>query len=126
MQLPGEEAARILDLSPAAYRQRLSRARATMTEFLGRHCGLVNASAGCHCSRRITPCVRSGAIEPYRALAQKLKDSKDFVKTQAELGSEISRLEKVTLLYRSNGSYAIPDALDRRIRSIIDGRLFAS
>lgn len=126
IQLPGDEAARILGLTPAAYRQRLSRARAAMTEFLGRSCGLVNESAPCRCERRIAPCLRSGAIEPYRALAQNLRGSKDFARTQAELGGEISRLEKVTLLYRSNGSYAIPDALDRRIRSLIDGRLFAS
>ncbi|MFO1472503.1 MAG: RNA polymerase sigma factor [Turneriella sp.] len=126
MQLTGDEAAKILELSPAAYRQRLSRARTAMAEFLGRNCGLVNTSAPCHCEKRIAPCLRSGAIEPYRALAEKLRDSKDFARTQAELGGEISHLEKVTLLYRSNGSYAIPDALDRRIRSLIDGRLFAS
>ena len=126
IQLPGEDAARILNLAPAAYRQRLSRARAAMAEFLGRHCGLVNIDATCHCSRRVAPCLRNGAIEPYRALANKLRSSKDFARTEAELGNDISRLEKVTLLYRSNGSYGIPDALDRRIRGLIDGRLFAS
>lgn len=124
MQLTGEEAARILELSPAAYRQRLSRAKTAMAEFLGRNCGLVSRSAPCRCEKRIAPCLRSGAIEPYRALADQLKGSKDFARTQAELGGEISRLEKVTLLYRSNGSYEIPVALDRRIRGIIDGRLF--
>src|SRR5262249_7909980 len=42
LELPGEQAAAILEIAPAAYRQRLSRARAAMDEFLAAECGLAN------------------------------------------------------------------------------------
>lgn len=125
MQLHGEEAARILGLTPAAYRQRLKRARAAMTEFLTRHCGLIAEAATCRCERRVTACKKTGAIEPYRALADRLKDAGEFYPTQNALAQDISRLEKVTLLYRSNGKYAVPASLDRRIREVISGRLLS-
>jgi hypothetical protein len=43
------EGAQILDISPAAYRQRLSRARARMKAFLTNNCGILDDSNRCSC-----------------------------------------------------------------------------
>ena len=58
------EASEVLDLSPAAYRKRLSRARNEVTQFTSRHCGLVCASAKCLCPRRLPAAVKSGRVVP--------------------------------------------------------------
>ena len=62
------EGAQILDISPAAYRQRLSRARTRIKNFLTNNCGSLGNSNRCRCSRilaaylknewinRTTPC----------------------------------------------------------------------
>ena len=50
--LPSTEAAAVLGVTAAAYRQRLSRARARLEGFLGQRCGLVNEGAACRCERQ--------------------------------------------------------------------------
>src|SRR6188508_98241 len=42
LELPGDEGAAVLEIDPAAFRQRVSRARARMAEFMGAICGLVD------------------------------------------------------------------------------------
>ncbi|MCX7604905.1 MAG: RNA polymerase sigma factor [Bryobacteraceae bacterium] len=53
MELPGAEAAAILEITPALFRKRLQMARAAMTGFLKRHCGLVSDEAPCRCHRMV-------------------------------------------------------------------------
>ena len=50
--LPSAEAAWILDVTPAAYRKRLERARQRIRSFMNSTCGLVNPGAFCRCARR--------------------------------------------------------------------------
>jgi len=63
-ELPGEEAAAILEISPAAYRKRLSRARQRIQSFMRGHCGLVDASNPCRCRRRIGTAIATGRVDP--------------------------------------------------------------
>lgn len=58
------EAAAILELSPAAFRKRLSRARADLRAFMGGQCGLVNPAAPCRCSKKTRAFVRFGVVDP--------------------------------------------------------------
>ncbi|HWQ07850.1 MAG TPA: RNA polymerase sigma factor [Holophaga sp.] len=51
LELPGAEAAGILDIEPALFRKRLQKARKAMVDFLRSHCGLVDDRAPCRCNR---------------------------------------------------------------------------
>lgn len=51
--LPSAVAADVVGVSPAAYRQRLSRSRARLAAFTGQHCGLVSETAACRCERQL-------------------------------------------------------------------------
>src|SRR5262245_41701612 len=53
LELSGDEAAWVLDISPAAYRQRLTRARAAITEFMTKRCGVYSAANPCRCSHQV-------------------------------------------------------------------------
>jgi len=55
---------RICDISPAAFRQRLARARATMRELMGQRCGLVRASNPCRCDKLVRASVDCGILDP--------------------------------------------------------------
>lgn len=70
-RLDSRVAAEILDLTPEAYRQRLSRIRAKVAEFLKGYCGL-SGTGPCRCSRRVNYAIASHRIDPadlaYRAL----------------------------------------------------------
>jgi RNA polymerase sigma factor (sigma-70 family) len=52
MELPGPEAAEILEIAPALFRKRLQHAREAVVEFTKSHCGLVSDAARCQCHRR--------------------------------------------------------------------------
>lgn len=56
------EAAEVLDIDPAAYRQRLRRARGAVTAFVQNHCGLVSAPAACRCERRVGQALKIGRV----------------------------------------------------------------
>ncbi|NBH82302.1 RNA polymerase sigma factor [bacterium C-53] len=56
-------AGEILGLTPEAYRQRLSRVRKKMAEFLGRYCGEYGCGK-CRCSERVDYAIQSHRINP--------------------------------------------------------------
>lgn len=55
----------ILDLSPEAYRKRLSRVRKKMAEFLGEYCGEYGKGT-CHCVDRVNYAIQNHRITPER------------------------------------------------------------
>jgi hypothetical protein len=55
----------ICDTTEAAYRKRLSRARALVRDFVAEHCGLVAPSiARCHCRKRVPAALALGRVHP--------------------------------------------------------------
>lgn len=62
LELPGPDAAAILDIEPAAYRQRLARARAGIIDFMRSACGLVEPSNACRCHRRLAHARKTGRL----------------------------------------------------------------
>jgi RNA polymerase sigma factor (sigma-70 family) len=61
-EMSDTEAADALDVAPAAYRQRLRRARESITAFTLRHCGLAEDTAKCRCERRVGTALSCGRI----------------------------------------------------------------
>lgn len=57
-------AAEILDMSPENYRQKLSRARHKMADFLQANCGLAKGS--CDCFKRVGYAIKTHRLDPAR------------------------------------------------------------
>jgi RNA polymerase sigma factor (sigma-70 family) len=66
LEFDAADASEILDLEPAAYRKRLSRARGELTAFLSRECSVHSAGRPCACHRRLDFAVASGRLDPAR------------------------------------------------------------
>lgn len=64
LELPAPDAAQALNVTPAAFRKRLQRAREEIEAFTRSHCGLVSSSAGCACNRRVPAAIRLGRVHP--------------------------------------------------------------
>ena len=64
--LSAPEAAEVLGTTPAAFRQRLSRARAVMRELMGQRCGLVREDDPCRCDRLVTASEERGLLDRSR------------------------------------------------------------
>lgn len=56
--------AQLLTISPANFRQRLSRARKDLYQFMHRRCGLVNTANPCRCAKKTTGFIKAGWVDP--------------------------------------------------------------
>jgi RNA polymerase sigma factor (sigma-70 family) len=61
--LTDQEGAEICEITPAAFRQRLSRGRRTLREIIDGRCGLVDATNSCKCGRQIAATLDAGLME---------------------------------------------------------------
>jgi RNA polymerase sigma factor (sigma-70 family) len=110
--LPGEEAAFICDITPAALRKRASRARNSLREFVSVHCGLVNTSVACRCDRRV-----NAALQNQRVIPDSLNFAHDIDPREAVF--EMERLHDLASLMRSHPNYRAPSAVAETVRSLI-------
>jgi RNA polymerase sigma factor (sigma-70 family) len=102
--LDSKIAGEILDLSPEAYRQRLSRIRKTMADFMNTYCGLAKGS--CNCKKRIGYAITNHRLVPKQleySLLKKLEeeDTEEITKT-------MEQLDTVALLFASMPQYKNP------------------
>jgi RNA polymerase sigma factor (sigma-70 family) len=67
-ELDSREAAYALDVTPAAYRKRLQRARQRVQAFMEGHCGIVDPANPCRCRRRIGAAIAQGRVAPHSLL----------------------------------------------------------
>jgi RNA polymerase sigma factor (sigma-70 family) len=70
LEFDSDDACEILGLQPAAYRKRLSRARAELTAVLSRECSVHSTNRACACHRRLGVAIRSGRLDPARLEVQ--------------------------------------------------------
>jgi RNA polymerase sigma factor (sigma-70 family) len=63
-ECPSPLAAEILEVTAAAFRKRLERARADLTSFMQDQCGLMNAANPCRCERKTKAFVAAGWVDP--------------------------------------------------------------
>jgi RNA polymerase sigma factor (sigma-70 family) len=66
MEIPGPEAAEVLDISPALFRKRLQHARSAVVAFTKSYCGLASDSAPCRCNRQVAAAVRDGRANVHQ------------------------------------------------------------
>lgn len=104
--LSGEEGAYIMQIEPAAFRKRLSRARSRMAEFMGTNCGLVRAANACRCEQRIDYSLKNGRLDPYLALADRLRRSGELDRMQKKYGDEIEYLTAMSGAFTGSGYYS--------------------
>lgn len=95
-ELDHGEASEILDLTPAAYRKRLSRARSEVMAFTSDHCGLVGGKAKCSCPRRLPAGISSGRIRPGQT-PNSAGAPEDYAGVRKRIGSVIDSLKTFEL-----------------------------
>lgn len=119
-----ETASAALDVTPANFRQLLSRARQDLYQFMNGQCGLVNTSNPCRCARKASGFMRNGWLDP--ANLQFTKDRVAGVEKAAP--RHLRELETIdhqhAMLYREQPRLAGPD-IASRLRELLEGTGFA-
>jgi RNA polymerase sigma factor (sigma-70 family) len=110
-ELSGEEGAAILEITPAAFRKRVSRATAVIEEFMKDRCGAYDAANPCRCSIQVPYAVRHGMLDPNRL--RFAHDQRD------EVLEEVLGVLDVGALYRSHPEYRAPAGLVTAVRDLL-------
>jgi len=120
----GAEGARIMGITPAAYRQRLSRGRQRVMDFLVKRCSLVNVNNSCHCETMAAIHVKKGNIDPENLLfvTHPCRPRRDG--NAEDLLQEMDQLTRAAMLIRSHPDYAAPGVFVESMKKLIDSGRF--
>lgn len=118
--LTSAEAAEVLAISPEAYRQRLSRARARLDGFAARTCGQVSLSADCQCERQLPALAHraqggSPSKQPAPLVAIHRRE-RDEAERQFDA---LLRMGDAAAVFRAHPSYEAPEAIVQSIRVVL-------
>jgi RNA polymerase sigma factor (sigma-70 family) len=119
LEVGGAEGAAILEVSPAAFRKRLSRARQSLVAFVAGHCGIVNPDSPCRCHKLARARREVGLIGPDRLqYDQPLGDAgaRDLARAQQ---ADLSADERALALLRAHPTYIARADLAARIERIV-------
>lgn len=114
LELSGEQAAEVLEIEPAAFRKRLSRAREQIEAFAQRKCGLVREENACRCEKQACFGVHLGITDPTRLT---------FVshpRTSEGTLAGLNRLKSATEALRGHPEYAAPEQFVAAVRRLVD------
>ena len=114
------EGAYILDITPEAFRKRLSRGRERIQNFMLKNCGLVNENNACRCEKKAGRDLKWGLINPQN---KSFVDKKSALKNRAEAMvhlKELSEIERTTALFRSYPEYQSPESFKNIVKDLID------
>jgi RNA polymerase sigma factor (sigma-70 family) len=116
-ELASEEAAAIIEISPDAFRKRLSRARERMTEFMTKTCGLVDAANACRCEKQAGHAVVAGYLDA-KCLVWGTQQARTR-KARARL-EDLDGLSRAIEIFRSHPDFIAADALVAGVRRVLD------
>jgi len=121
----GIEGGEILDITPESFRQRLSRGRKQISDFMSTKCSLVNPKNPCHCERILSFDIEKACvIDPENLLfADHLCHAKKNGQAMNQL-QELDELVRVTALFRSHPDYAAPEAFVEIVKKLMGSGRF--
>lgn len=107
--LDSATAAQVLDISPVAFRKRLSRARQRLGEFMQHQCGLVNAAASCTCEKQRL------AVDEARRMGMSEAAPRA---PEAELIA-LTELSDAAAVFRAHPDYQVPQRVIEAVRAVL-------
>jgi len=108
--LTSDEAAAICDITPAAFRKRLQRARERIQHFMEGHCGLLDHANPCRCRSRVGAAIGHGRVDPENLL---------FARRVDALNLDMQRFTDAGAIFRSHPELRTPPALvDAVLRAV--------
>ena len=105
LELEHKEASHALEVSPATYRKRLSRARADILAVMRSRCGLFAPANSCRCRRRVHTAIQLGRVDPSHLLFAR---SREQARRFPAVLHEIRRLEEARRAAALHRSHALP------------------
>jgi RNA polymerase sigma factor (sigma-70 family) len=117
-EVSSEEGSYILELTPTAFRKRLSRARGQLRTFVQQKCGIVDSANPCRCAKQVGNEIQAGLLHPtklrYVTAEQVIPAAEVYAGVQ-----EMRELDKTAALFRTHPDYKAPEAFLNGIRQLL-------
>ncbi len=114
LELTSEEGAAVLEISPVAFRKRLSRAREDMETFLKRNCGVADPANACRCSKLLPLARSAGLVDPELPVMTRLP-----TREAGRLHLEVQRVRTAAEIFRTLPKYASPTDFAASLRALL-------
>ena len=115
----GPEGARMLEITPAACRKRLSRARSEVSACISNWCGLVRPENACRCDRRAERALSTGRVKAGAYQFARSEPQRDRVAVLHTI-RQLNAVEGTAELYRSHGDVPMPPGIPLALDSILN------
>jgi len=120
MELDHIQSAEALEITPATFRKRLSRARANILSFMTTQCGLINPDNACRCSRRVSTAIALGRVDPSNLIfATSQQQAKHFPQILVEI-RQLEEYRRAAALYQSHPEVRAPDSFSLWLQKLLD------
>lgn len=120
-QIDSRIAGEVLNITPEAYRQRLSRVRKRMAEFLSEYCGEYG-NGTCRCAGRVNYAIQNHRIAPGRLDYTAAKPSD----TALEVTKAMEEIDEYSRQFSFCRTYQAPERLKEMIRRFLNGSAFST
>jgi len=101
MEVNSQEDAQILEITSAAYRKRLSRARSRVKDFLVNNCGIFDKSNRCRCSSILPAYLQKGWINPDKPMFVPKHGNEESATRLGKYLKEMDELKQISAVYNS-------------------------
>ena len=105
----------ILDITPEAYRQRLSRVRKKVGDFLKEYCGEYGKGT-CHCAERVNYAIQNHRIHPAQ-----LDFTTAVLKDMATVKETMEDIDAISQEFSFCKTYQSPESLKKFIEEFLNG-----
>lgn len=113
LEFTSVEGAKILDINSDNFRQKLSRSRSKIRNFLTNKCGLANPQNPCRCTKKIDFLIDQDIVNP-----NELRFA-HFSNRSIDLVSQIGDLEKSIAIYRLVPDFPSPESILKEMKTTL-------
>jgi RNA polymerase sigma factor (sigma-70 family) len=121
MNLSGRDAAEVLEIEPAAYRKRLSRARMLLHEFVRGWCGVFDGANPCRCSNQVDCAIERSLLAENDLYFASVRGRRSRAVLERAT-DEVEGLARVAEVMRGPSGYRAPESLMKGLRELLGAR----
>ncbi|MGC6177807.1 RNA polymerase sigma factor [Lacrimispora sp. 38-1] len=107
----------ILEISPEAYRQRLSRIRKQVGEFLSEYCGL-SQTGKCNCKKRVGYAIHTRRLDPQNLEYSNMSRADE--NTILNFTQAMEEMDQMSFVFAQLPKYRSPDVIHKFIKDLLD------
>jgi len=118
-EVSGEQGGAILDITPAAFRKRLSRSRNRLYDFMEKHCSLINPANPCTCEKII---IKNAPEDPSQAPKRIFTNYPCRGRQDPDLINRLKErdmLSRMAVVFKNHPEYEAPDFLVKNLKELI-------